>query len=211
MQQASVSQRAELFSNFVIDIADTITADGEITQNVTIPAAKLATVDVYVDDSQVDLVFAEPHGWTVSEDITVDLFWGDGQHNYSATATVTSTSGITVAPSTGLGNTFTPSDETNATEVTVSKVVNVDLDVNGDLAKVLAVASTQPGCVQFRAASGPILICELDGANQGYVWSANTGVANPLASNVLTHVYMGNASLVSDATVQLGVLYDSIL
>ena len=199
-------KQTAVFPGIRIETNDNVAYAGTNTQRVTVPAALSFTVTARTDATNFEISHADStHGLTTSD--LVDLFWEDGAR-YGCTISTVDSETLTITG--GAGDDIPTTAVADGLEVATSAGVNVDLDLDGDLAKLIALSASQRGAVEFRTASTSSLLCKVPGSYKGYVWASTTGVTNPFAGDTLSLVRLSNASVLTASEVLIGILYDSI-
>ena len=176
------------------------TASGQISHELTLPAAEAGTLSTRTSDTAGTATLASGHG--ISTGVVVDIFW-DGGVAYGAT--VGTVSGTSV-PFTGAGGDVLPAQ---GTAITMDKQVEINTDFDGDDMKMLAVVCTKRGHIHFQEEDGTGIEAQELLAQEGWTWATDTGITNPLAGNPVGQVMVSNGDSTGTATLKIGVLYDS--
>lgn len=181
-------------------------AEGQIGQSVTLPAAKSGTLSTRTGDTAGTLTLEADHGITDSE--VINIFWMDAEGVYHCAygATVGTVDGNDV-PFTGASGDVLP---TEGDAITASLVVEIDIDFDGDLAEMLAAGANKLAHIAFRDSTPTVLKAVLLLAAEGWSWISGQGITNPLAGNPVNDVLASNGDTTAEATLQIGVLYDSV-
>ena len=174
------------------------TADGQISHQVALPAAKSGTLSTRTSDTAGTLTLASGHG-IVDADV-VDLYWDGGRRYGVVVGTV---AGDDVPISGGAGDVLPAQD----TAITVRVQQQIDTDFVGNLLEAIAALCNQRGHVAFYNETTLELAVDL-AAEELWWWLSGGTAANPLAGKTITHVVVTQAST-SATTFRLGVLYDS--
>jgi len=175
----------------------TKTADGQIAQEVTLPAGTAGTLDTRTDDD-TGVVGATGHPLSTSD--VVDVFWSGG-YRYGMTATV---SGDNVTIDGGSGDNLPIA----TTAVVITKRVAINCDFDGDDVEAIAMVCDQRASVDFEDSGDASLEAVELTADQAWDWYADTGVTNPLTGNAVDEIQASNGTTTA-ATLKIGVLYDS--
>src|SRR5690606_19107021 len=132
----------------------------------------------------------------------VDIYWAGGVR-YGHVASVSSNA-LTVDDD-GAGDDLPD----NMTAVTVCVRQAIDIDFSADLAAIIAMVATKRAHVDIQDSGGTELAIELT-AGEPWQWLSGQGVANPLDSDVVDSIHVSNGDSTGEATVTIGVLYDSV-
>jgi hypothetical protein len=192
-----------------IQASRTRTASGQISHEVTIPAAKTGTLTTRTDDDEGIFTLAAGHGLVVDD--VIDVYWAGGIR-YGMKVSAVNGNDVTAGGVGGPGAGDVLPDQ--GTAVTVSKQVTVDTDFDGDKLEMIVVANTAQANTKrahfdFQDSGGLSLKAqELAGADP-WDWSADTSIANPLAGNPVDRVKLSNGDSAAAAQVKIGVLYNS--
>ncbi len=176
----------------------TVTADGEVYKNPSLPAAKIGALTTRTSDSVGTLTMNTGHG--ISTGNRLDLYWLD-----PTTGLAKSRYGITVGtvavdsvPITSGAGDVLPLDETAITamvpQLEALPVVTASM-------QSLVVACPYPANAIIRDVT-PVVLAPIfiEGSTDTYVWDSANGIANPLADDAvdvyLSHGYSGSAATV---------------
>ena len=177
------------------------TGEGQLGQEVTLPAGKAGTLTTRTDDNTGVATLATGHGIVTSD--KVDVFWADGVR-YGMTANVT---GDAVTVDGGDGDVL----PTATTPLVVTKEVEINADFDGDDALIVAAMSTKRAHLQFVAADNSILFAiELANANEPWTWISDQGIANPLTGDAVDRIVASNGDSGGVGTLTFACLYDSV-
>ena len=183
------------------------TAEGQISQEVSLAAADAGTLTTRTSDTAGTLTMdSASHGISTGDEI--DIFWtdsdGDAKCAYGATAgTVSGTS----VPFTGASGDALPVVDS---EVTADVVTEVDVDFDGDNLEEILLQSTRKGHFDFVDSTPTSLHQAKLAASEPWLWFSSMGYDNPLAGNPVDKLKLSNGDSDNAATVKLGVLYDSV-
>jgi len=182
------------------------TAEGQISQEVSLPAADAGTLTTRTSDTAGTLTMSSGHG--ISTGDTIDIFWTDGSgvEQCAYGATVGTVSGTSV-PFTGASGTILPAA---ASSITAGGQVAINTDFDGDNVQIIALQSTRTGHFDFQDVGSVSLHAASLTASEPWWWVSGTGVSNPLAGNPVDTLKVSNGDSANAATVKLGVLYDSV-
>lgn len=166
--------------------------------------AKTGTLTTRTDDNTGTLTMTAGHGLTTGQ--IVDIYWSTGVQRSVTVGTVATNS---VPIDLGIGDNL-PSTSTAVT-VCVQKAINLAID--GDNAKILAVivetndkALRTAANVQFLDGSSAV-IAEIDlVANVPQVWDIEGGSANPFTGNPITNLKATQANSTSTETYTLKIV-----
>lgn len=181
-------------------------AEGQIGQEVTLAVAQAGTLSTRTSDTAGTLTLSADHGITDAD--VIDIFWTDDDGNLQCAygATVGTVSGTSV-PFTGASGTVLPAEDSTITACVVTEI-NVDFD--GDDAKLVFLKSTRQGHANFvDSGDASLEAITLDVAAEPWFWIDGL-CANPLTGNPVDALIVSNADANNEATVSLAVLYDSV-
>ncbi|HUW99870.1 MAG TPA: hypothetical protein VMY35_02745 [Phycisphaerae bacterium] len=180
----------------------TRSAAGQIGQVISLPAGAAGAVSAAGVDG-----LADGHGFEASG--VINVHWDD-----PADGTRKCRRGLTVDVANANDIEFdeTPAGEGDAlpaedTPVVVSGQTTLDVDFDGDKARVMAVKSGGEAVVDFRDEAASLAAVNLV-AGEAWSWVADQGVSNPLTGDPVDSIVLSNASTTA-TTVNIGVLYDS--
>jgi hypothetical protein len=182
-------------------------APGQISQQLTpdlFVAGKTGPLSTRTSDSVGIVTLGADHGF-VNTDI-ISVCWAGGSR---LRCTITAHDATTISIATGTGDNLPLA----TTDVVVSKVVNIDVDFDGDLVEMVGAVCDCDTAVGFYDAADALLMqMKLKGGDpQGepWFWAKDSGVTNPLAGNPVAYVLVGNGET-SAGTFNLAALYDSV-
>lgn len=177
-------------------------ADGELTQTPSVPAAKTGALTTRTDANTGTLTMDTGHGITTGAKISI--FWTGGSRSNVTVGTV---SGDSVPFDLGSGDDL-PADET---DVTAMVGVERTFAVEGD--DIVSLGSFCPvsGWVEYLDGSDAVLLAEqiLPNLGNGKVWTAgvtHTG-ANPLAGDTVAKVRFTHDDSTQAQTMRAAVAY----
>lgn len=180
------------------------TAEGQISQTVELPAADSGTLSTRTSDTAGTLTLGSGHG--VSTGDTIDIFWvASGVLKCAYGATVGTVVGTSV-PFTGASGDVLPAVDS---AVTADVVVEINVDFDGDDAKIVILQSNRQGHFDFQDSGDASLEQDKLEANEPWFYVSDLGYTNPLAGNPVDALLLSNKDSANAATVKLGVLYDS--
>lgn len=175
-------------------------ATGQIGHEVPLPAAQAGTLSTRTNDSSGTLTLAGGH--TIATSDTVAIGWAGGRRYNVTVGTVSGTS----APFSGGAGDDLPAEDA---EITVTPMVAVDTDWDGDRTVLLAVAAAQRVHAHF-ATDAPAVIAARDlAAGEPWLWATGMGLANPLDSTVVDACLLANLTT-SATTATVIAVYDSV-
>jgi len=175
------------------------TAEGQIGQDVELPAAKAGTLSTRTDDNTGVAAMSNGHGIQTND--VVDVYWADGVR-YGMTATV---SGNNVTVDGGSGDVL----PAQGTALTVCVEVEINLDVDGDDIEMIAVSATKRSHLVFQTSAPADLLALEIPANEGWEWFSGGPVSNPLTGNPIDRVVASNGDSTAASTLKIGLLYNS--
>lgn len=182
------------------------TAEGQISQEVSLPAADAGMLTARVSDSEGTLTMDDA-GHGISTGDIVDVYWEGGVRYGMTVGTVSGTS----VPIGGVGGPGAgdplPAQDTPVT-ADVQVVVNTDFD--GDDLEIIDVMSTRRGHIDFQDSGSASLHATELKANEPWWWISDTGITNPLSGNPVDKAVVSNGDSQNAATLKIGVLYDSV-
>jgi hypothetical protein len=136
----------------------------------------------------------------------VSVCWAAGSRINCA---VSAHDGTTITITGGTGDNL----PVQTTAVVVSKVLSIDMDLDGDLIQMIGAVCDNDLAVGFYTAADALLLqLKLKGGDpQGepWFWAKDSGVTNPLAGNPVGYVLIGNGETTA-GTFNLAALYDSV-
>lgn len=174
------------------------TADGQISHEVQVPAAKTGTLTTRTTDTTGTLTMTTGHGFVTGDKI--DLYWTGGRRLNVSCGTVV---GDSVPISGGSGDIL----PTQGTAITAMKQVTVDTDFDGAKLKIIGMTSSARGRVGFYEATTEEVSVDL-AANEAWLWWEGGSGTNPLLNTVVSSLGVTQAGT-TPATLRLGLLYDS--
>jgi len=174
------------------------TADGQISHEVQVPAAKTGTLTTRTTDTTGTLTMQTGHGFVQNDKI--DLYWTGGRRYNVVVGTV---AGDSVPISGGSGDIL----PAQGTAVTAMKQVTIDTDFDGAKLEIIGANCAARGRIGFFEATVEEVSVDL-AANEAWLWWKGGSGANPLASTVVSSMGVTQAGTTT-ATFKLGLLYDS--
>jgi len=169
-------------------------------QEVSLPAAKAGTLSTRTDDDTGILTVESGHGITDTD--TVDVFWSGGVR-YGVD--VTATTATTIEIDAGSGDNLPTVDSA----ITVAKLVEIDIDFDGDNLELIVALSNLRAHLDFQDSTPTSLeVVELT-ANEPWIWAADTSITNPLTGNPVDTIQAANGDSSAAATLKLGGIYNS--
>lgn len=183
---------------------------GLIGQDVNLPAGLAGTLTTRTSNTEGVLTVASGHG--VSGGDKIDIYW-EGGLRYGATVdSVTSTTITFGTAGAGAGDNLPAAD----TALVVAEQVTIDEAFDGDdLQMIVAAATFTAGGSNARAhvafldAGGDVLFAVELADGEGWDWTADTGVANPLTGDPVASIKV-SAGTAAATRVQLVGLYTSV-
>ena len=181
------------------------TSTGGIGHDPVLPAANAGNLTTRTNDTDGELTLGADHGITDGQEI--NIFWTDvdGVKHCAYGATVGTVAGVAV-PFTGAAGDVLPADEY---AVTASVVVEIDTDFDGDLLEMISAGSTLLTHIAFRTVAPAVIKAVLLLPNEGWSWVSKQGIINPLAGELVDHVYASNGDASAATTLKIGVNYNS--
>jgi hypothetical protein len=169
-----------------------------------LPAAKTGTLTTRTDNTDGELTMTAGHGITTAQ--VIDLYWTGGVR-YGVVVGTVATNAVPISG--GLGDNL----PTEATAITAVVQKSINLFVDGDEVKILAIALEtvnkslrSQGHVQFRDAANAE-IAELDlTTNVPQIYHIAGGSANPFTGNPITNLRASQAALVAGETYTLKIV-----
>lgn len=181
------------------------TAEGQISQDVVLPAADDGELTTRTSDTAGTLTMESGHGISTGDEI--DIFWtASGVAKCARGATVGTVAGLSV-PFTGASGDALP---TLNSDVTADERVEVNTDFDGDDVLMVAMKSTRKGHFDFQDSGSATLHQAKFIADEPWFWVSDTGASNPLTGNPVDKLFLSNGDSANAATVKLGILYDSV-
>jgi len=172
------------------------TGDQEIVTDAALQAGFAGTI---TDTNEVTAV-----GHNITDLDTAAVYWvasGVQKCRYGCACSV-ATSVITL--SSGAGDAL-PTDVT--TDVTISKEVEVNLDVDGDDIQLLGMQASQVAHVHFQEEAGTGILAVLLAADVAYSWRSDAAT-NPLTGDAVGKV-LASCGTVNGTTLYIGALVDA--
>jgi len=168
-----------------------------------LPIAKAGTLSTRTSDTAGIITLAAGHGITDADE--VDVYFSDGSVAYAATVTAYDTTTITIA---GASGDALPTEDA---AVTVGVVQDLDVDIEGDDLKMLAIHATSAASVILTTddSGDTVELAKLLTANEAYTWAYDTGVTNPIASDTITHIQASCGSSSAAGVFKLAALVDA--
>lgn len=181
-------------------------AEGQISQEVALPAAEVGTLSTRTSDTAGTLTLGSGHGITTGA--TIDIFWVDvnGVAKCAYNATVGTVAGTSV-PFTGATGDVLPAEDY---AITADEQVVVDTDFDGDDVQMIAVQSNRKGRFDFQDSGSASLHQAKLAALEPWWWIVDTGASNPITGNPVDTLILSNGDSANAATVKMGMLYDSV-
>ncbi len=171
----------------------------------SIPAASSATIVNRTNDALTDVTLLANHGLTNG---TYDCFFSAGV-KYAITATITAN---VMTLTSGSGDAF----PVNTTSCQVSKVTQVNTQIDGDNVKIIGMCLVDPSSGSTEVAhvqmldSGDATIAEIDlVANVPRIWDITGGDANAFTGNPITYSQVAQSKTTGALTVQIVSLEDA--
>lgn len=178
----------------------TRTADGQIGHDLTLDPAWTGTLSTRTSDTEGTLTLETGHG--IQNGDTIDVYWDGGRRYDVVVGTV---AGDDVPISGGEGDALPAQD----TAVTAAKQQTIDTDFNGDLVAAIGALCGARAHLGFYD-TGALLALSLDlVAAELWHWVSGGTAANPLAGKTVDYVVATQAGSGAEATLRLGILYDS--
>ena len=185
-----------------IQSSTTRTDSGQVSHEVTLPAADAGTLSTRTSDTAGTATLGAAHGIQTGD--VVDIYWAGGVAYGATVGTVAGTS----VPFTLASGDVLPAQDT---AITMAKQVLINTDFDGDNMSMLAVVSTKRGHVHFQEEDGTGIKAQEMLAGEGWTWASNTGIVNPLAGNPVGQVMATNGDATGTTTLKIGVLYNSLV
>lgn len=180
-------------------------AEGQISQDVDLPAADDGELTTRASDTAGTLTMESGHGISTGNDI--DIFWTAGGVAKCARGATAGTVSSLSVPFTGASGDALP---TLNSDVTADVRIEVDTVFDGDDVLMVVMKSTRKGHFDFQDSSDATLHQAKFTADEPWFWVSDTGVSNPLTGNPVDKLFLSNGDSANAATVNLGILYDSV-
>lgn len=201
----TINETLRIYSSFGTESLISREGDGKIQRRLAMAAAQAGTVTSSGGGTAV-ITFAVAHG--IEETDVVGVFW-DGGQRIGMTVSAHDTLTISVTQASGLGDAF-PADDTAVTVSIKANFADIGFDptdmqilvVHCAVAAAANFLSSVPASILHVALAAP------DTGQQGncFSWAADTGIANPLDTDVASvDVYNGSTSA---ADLVVGVLLE---
>src|SRR6516225_8744792 len=179
----SVSSLGSSFNQTV-----TITTDGVIKKDPSIPAAKVGSLTVRTDNTNGSLTFGAGHGFNTGD--LMSIYWTDATTGLimSRRRTSVTVAGNVVSFTGGLGDNLPP---LNTANMAGSKPVVEDLVVTGSNVHAMVCQTPSPGTITFLLADGTTVVSEyympaLNGDSRS--WYLGSGVTNPFQGQAVAKI-----------------------
>ena len=182
------------------------TKDGQIGHEVTLPAGSDGVQLVFTDVSNITVTMAE--GEVIEDADVADVYWyvsGVLFVKYGATVAL---AGQIATLSGGEGDDYVIGEGTLA--MVLTKQEAIDTDFVGNLVEMIAAVSDKVSHITFIEA-GP---ANIDGvkllAKEPWSWTKNGPYTNLLAGATIIEIKASCGNADNDATLKVGILYDSL-
>ena len=186
-----------------IQTTRTRTASGQISHEVSLPAATAGTLATRTGDDEGVFTLAG-HDLLVND--VIDVYWASGVR-YGMKVTAVSGNDVTAGGISGPGaGDVLPAVDT---AVAVGQQVEVDTDFDGDKLEMIMIASTRRGHFDFQASGGSSLEAQELRAGEQWEWCSGVGITNPLASGVVDVLMVSNGDSSGAATLKMALIYNS--
>ncbi len=176
-------------------------AEGVVAESVALDAAVAGSLTTRSDDDSGTVTTPVEHGLNSAD--TVNVFW-EGGCRYGMDINSIGVGGDTVTLEGGAGDVLPAQD----TSVFIAKQVSVAVSVDGDLAVYMVALASTRGHIAFHTASACLHAVSLP-ASEAWEWASEHGIANPLTGDPIVEI-LASAGSGSAASLQLGILYDSV-
>lgn len=175
-------------------------AAGQISQDVSLAAAKTGTLTTRSDDNTGTLTMTAGHGITTGA--IIDVYWATGVQRKITVGTVSVNS---VPFDSGVGDNMPAQD----TAITACVQTVLDVDFSGDLLVMGGISGDRRCHFDIQQNDGTnILALELD-AGEGWVWWDTGAVTNPLAGVTVGKIAVTNGDSAGVCKLKVGIQYDS--
>jgi hypothetical protein len=176
------------------------TVDGDVSSKPSVPAAKAGQLTTYTDANTGVLTMAAGHGILTADKL--DVFWVGGSRRNMTVGTVATNS----VPVDGGSGDDLPADET---AVTAMVPVEREFNATGDSLKALGSFCPVSGWVVYRDAADAELLVHRVRPNLGgsLNWTLDSGVANPLAGDVVANVLFSHDNANEAVTMRAAAAY----
>lgn len=182
----------------------TLTADGQIVHEVSVPAAEDGSLTTRTDDDEGDITMDESDH-TITTGIRINLYWSGGSRRAVIVGTV---AGATVPISGGVGDVL-PAE---LTDLTIAVPVELDVSVDGGNVIAVLASLSKLGVVEFidtDTSEDEITSWNIGEAGVK-MWHESDGDTNPFASSNIGRVYVSHGDSTAAATARLGIAYDNV-
>jgi len=183
--------------------SQTLTADGQIVHDVSVPAAQTGDLSTRTSDTQGEITMDES-AHTITTGARVCLFWAGGSRRDVTVGTV---SGADVPFSGGLGDALPIA----TTEIFVSLPEELDIFVDGDNVVAALASFAKEGIVEFidTDASEQEIVAWNVGEGGVKMWHNADGDDNPFTAANIGRLYVSHKDAAA-ATVKIGIAYDNV-
>jgi len=190
-----------------VTVNSTVTrsADGQISHDVSLPAATAGTVSSYTAGPPEQWTLNLPGHALALNDI-VDVYWDAGRR-YGMKVVGVVGDDVTVEDGSAAAGDSIPT--TSGYAVTASRQTTIDTDFDGDLLVAIGALAAARAHLGFFDTTG-VLALSLDlGATELWHWLSGGTASNPLAGKVIDYVVATQADSNVAANLKLGLIYDS--
>lgn len=175
-----------------------LSAEASQGRELSVPQAKVGALTTRTDNTIGELTMAASHGITTGA--RLDIYWDGGMRRGVAVGTVATNA---VPISGGSGDNL-PADET---AITAMVPIEEALVVTGNNVEALLAYSSRKGQMVLEDSGGEELHIPLT-AESVYAWHSASGVANPIAGDSITKIFLSHGDSGGSSTMRYDVLHD---
>lgn len=186
-----------------IQASRTRTASGQISHEVSVPAAAAGSLKTRTGDDEGVFTLS---GHSLAVNDIIDVYW-DGGLRYGMKVTAISGDDVTAGGLSGPGAGDVLPDE--GTALTAGEQTPVDTDFDGDKLEMILIVSTARSHFDFQDSGGASLEAQELTAGEPWDWCTNIGVLNPLAGNPVDTLMLSSGDSSGPATVKVALIYNS--
>lgn len=182
-----------------------VTAEGLVSKEVTVAAAKVGQLTTRTDDETGTLTMASGHGITTGQ--IIDIYWDGGSRRGVLVGTVASLSVPIGADNAGEGDVL----PTNLTAITACVRVEEALAASGTAVVAIEYYASKRGTIALAESDDTEISASLDGLGDGNwkseLWYAERNPTNPVTGDDIAKVFFSNGDSTAAATLRVQLLY----
>jgi hypothetical protein len=180
-----------------------VTADGIISKEISVAAAKIGSLTTRTDDNTGTLTMNASHGITTG--VSLDVYWTGGRRLGMTVGTVATNS---VPIDGGSGDNL----PTAATAITAMIPINEALVIDGDDVSGIEMYCDAAGTISLIDDAAAVALSKQIGGTtaqdqRSYVWMAARDPVNPIAGDTLAYVRFSHGDSSKTATMRAQLVY----